>query len=57
MHALLVPQSEPARRARELVDNLRSDKTEEREEAARKLRDLGKGALTEIEKAAQDPDP
>jgi len=56
LSAFLQAQDDPAGRAREFVGKLRSDKLEEREEAARKLKDLGNAALPEVEKAAQSAD-
>jgi HEAT repeat protein len=49
-------QGETDRRARELVERLRSDKIEEREEATRSLRLMGKAAHAEVAKALRDPD-
>jgi hypothetical protein len=56
--AFLAPaQDDPGAKARALVERLRSDRVEERDEAARALRALGKDALPFLRKAAQDPDP
>src|SRR2546426_340867 len=54
---LLFAQDESSRQARQLIEKLRSETIEERDEAARKLRELGSGAEEELEKATRDKDP
>ena len=51
---LFAAQDDPVRRARELVEKLRSDKIEERDEAAKSLKQLGSPAERELEKASTD---
>ena len=48
--------SDSAHRARELIEELRSDNVEVRDRAWRRLKELGPGVLPELEKAALDPD-
>lgn len=55
--ANLLAQEDPVKSAPALIRKLGSNKTEERYEAARTLKGLGKAALPELERAAVDPDP
>jgi outer membrane lipoprotein-sorting protein len=52
--ALIVLFQDP--NVEQLIERLRSDKAEEREEATRKLKDAGEAALPLLEKAAKDSD-
>src|SRR5690242_16039016 len=49
-------QGDPARRAHDLVEHLRSDEFAVRESATRGLKELGKDALPELRQAASDKD-
>lgn len=49
-------QDDLSGRIRELIQKFRSEKVEDRDEAARKLKDLGKKALPELELVAKDKD-
>jgi HEAT repeat protein len=50
-------QEDPARQARLQIERLKSDKVEEREDATRKLKELGDAAASELEKACRGQDP
>ena len=53
---LFQTQSDPTRQVRDLVERLRSENVEERDEAAQKLKDLGRAAIPELENAVGDKD-
>lgn len=55
--ALLGAQDDVSGKARDLVEKLQSERIEERDEAARTLKAMGKGALPELERAAKNSDP
>lgn len=52
----LVLQADPAEEARRLVERLAAESVEERDEAARRLKELGPAARPALEKAAQAPE-
>src|ERR1043166_3486043 len=55
--AAVAAQDDAARQARELVEKLRSDRVEERDEATRKIKQIGRAALPDLEKLVHDKDP
>lgn len=54
---LIQAHEEADQSARDLIGRLRSEKLEEREDAARKLADLGSSARPELDRASRDSDP
>ena len=54
---LCASQDDSGKRARELVERLRSDKIEERQEAIEGLRKLGKAAVPALRRASKDANP
>src|SRR5438132_686261 len=54
--ALVTPQDDPARRAQELIQKLGAESFEERNEASRRLRTLGEGALPLLQEALKSPE-
>ena len=54
--ALAAPQDDAARQVREILEKLRSEKIEVREEAGRRLKELGKVAVPALKKASHGAD-
>lgn len=52
-----VLQEDPSERARALIERLASENAEERDDATLKLRELGKAAVPELKRAAEQRDP
>ena len=55
--ALILALQDPPETVRRLIDDVRSEKADVREEARRRLKELGRRAAPALEKAAKDPDP
>ncbi|HEV3027117.1 MAG TPA: HEAT repeat domain-containing protein, partial [Planctomycetota bacterium] len=53
---LFSPQDAASTEARTLIEKLRSNKVEERDLATRKLKEMGKAAVPELQKAREDSD-
>src|SRR6476646_8421631 len=54
---LCFPQDSASKEAGALIEKLRSGRVEERVQATERLKEMGKAALPELEKAREDKDP
>lgn len=54
---LALAQDQPPQQARAFIEKLRSEDVEDRDEAEARLKEMGRAAVSELEKATKDKDP